>query len=102
MIELIIFHLHLMAALYAFSYRWRTTSVREALLGPVVVGLVFAIGWSLTSALSYLITPDGGFASWLTADTVSLLLLLIPEIVVFRMLFWGRERQPARPLPTAE
>lgn len=89
MIEILIFHLHVIAALYAFTVRWREANAKEGLLALAIIGLTFAVGWAITSALAGLIAPQG-FADWFTADTLSLVLLIIPEYAVFRMLFLSK------------
>ncbi|TAE31891.1 MAG: hypothetical protein EAZ92_02150 [Candidatus Kapaibacterium sp.] len=90
MIEVFIFHLHIVGALYAFTLRWQDDSLKEGVLAVGLMGLIFMIGWAITGGVARIITPAGGFAPWLTADTLSLVLLVIPEIFVFRMLFFKR------------
>jgi uncharacterized membrane protein YhdT len=87
MIEVAIFHLHVVAALYAFTKRWQDDHIKEGFVALGLIGLVFTIGWAITGAIARLITPTGGFATWFTADTMSLVLLLIPEILLFRAFF---------------
>lgn len=92
MIEVCIFHLHIIGALYAFTVRWQDESLKEGFLAVGLIGLIFMIGWAITGGLARLITPTGGFATWLTADTVSLILLIIPEFIIFRMLYLQKKR----------
>lgn len=93
MIEVCIFHLHIIGALYAFTLRWQEDSIKEGLLAIGLIGLVFMIGWAITGGVARIITPAGGFASWLTADTMSLVLLIIPEIFIFKMLFFAKKKE---------
>jgi uncharacterized membrane protein YhdT len=95
MIEVLIFHAHIVGALYAFTLKWQEDGIKEGLLAIGLIGLIFMIGWAITGGVARLITPAGGFASWLTADTMSLVLLIIPEIFVFRMLFSPKKKPMA-------
>ncbi len=97
MIEVVIFHLHILAALYAFTRRWQEANVKEGILALGLIGLVFTIGWAVTGGIAKFVTPSGGFTPWFTADTLSLVLLVIPEIFLFRLFFM---RKPA-PAPSS-
>ncbi|MCS6809524.1 MAG: hypothetical protein RML40_11980 [Bacteroidota bacterium] len=88
MIEVVIFHAHILAALYAFTRRWQESSLKEGILALGLIGLIFTIGWAITGSIAKFITPPGGFTSWFTADTLSLVLLVPPELLLFRMLFF--------------
>ncbi len=87
MIELLIFHLHIGAALYAFTKNWQNSGVKEGLLGVIIIGLVFAIGWALTGTFAYLIMPNSIEGSFFNSATLSLVLLVIPESVFFYIFF---------------
>ncbi len=90
MIEVTIFHLHIVAALYVFTKRWQEDGIKEGFVALGLIGLVFTIGWAITGGIARLVTPTGGFAPWFTTDTVSLVLLLIPEILIFRLFFLNK------------
>jgi uncharacterized membrane protein YhdT len=94
MIEVVIFHLHILVALYAFTRRWQEANIKEGILALGLIGLVFTIGWAVTGGVAKFVTPKGGFTTWFTADTLSLVLLVIPEIFLFR-LFFMRKPSPA-------
>lgn len=91
MLDLLIYHLHIVGVLYAFTKRWQTEGMKGGLLAIGICGLVFTIGWSLTGTLARLIMPDTAGTSWFTSDTLSLILLFIPEIVFF-WIFFVRDR----------
>lgn len=93
MIEVFIFFLHILAALYAFTRAWQDNHVGEGVLAVGLIGLLFAIGWSLTGTVAYLLMPHGSGSPWFTADTLSLVLLFIPEVVLFRVFFLQREHK---------
>ena len=87
MIELIIFHLHIVAVIYAFTKNWQRRSVKEGILAVLIIGLIFAIGWALTSPISRLIMPKAWETIWFRQDSLSLLLLAIPESIFFYHFF---------------
>jgi hypothetical protein len=87
MIELAIYHVHLVAMVYAFVQRWQREGVGGGLLAVAIIGLVFVIGWSLTGAIARLIMPESEVGALITSDTLSLLLLLPIEIVFFWVFF---------------
>ncbi len=98
MIEMLIFHAHIIGALYGFTKRWQEENIKEGLLAVAVIGLVFMIGWAITGPIAKLLTPTGGFTvQWFTTDTLSLIILLPIEVVVFRLFFMEKRthQQPA-------
>jgi hypothetical protein len=52
MIEVLIFHLHIVGVLYAFTKRWQEDGIKEGFLAIGIIGLVFAIGWAITGGLA--------------------------------------------------
>lgn len=58
MIELFIFHLHILVGLYAFTKYWQQHSLKDGFLAAGVVFLVFIVGWSIMSTFADAIYPD--------------------------------------------
>lgn len=87
MIELFIFHLHLLVALYAFTRHWQEDSLRDGLLAVGVVFLAFVICWAIMGTLAELIYIDAIKNDYLTKDALGLLLLVIPESFFFYHFF---------------
>jgi hypothetical protein len=94
MIEILVFHLHIVGALYAFTKNWQRSNIKEALLAVVIIGLIFTIGWALTSPIANLIMPDSWQSIYFTKDSLSLILLFIPESIFF-YLFFMKDRSEA-------
>jgi len=88
MIELIIFHLHIVGALYAFTKNWQSRRLRDGVLAVIIIGLFFTIGWALTSPISRLIMSSEFESIYFTRDTLSLVLLVIPESIFFYFFFF--------------
>lgn len=87
MIELLIFQLHIIAALYAFTKSWQSESIKSGILAVLLMGFMFAIGWALTGTISRLIMPDSLNTIYFNQDSLSLVLLLIPEYFFFKIYF---------------
>ncbi len=87
MIELLIFHLHIVGALYAFTKNWQSRRFRDGVLAVIIIGLFFTIGWAMTSPIARLIMPQSFESIYFTRDTLSLVLLVIPESVFFYHFF---------------
>ena len=87
MIEIFIFHLHIVAAFYAFTKNWQRRTIGEGVLSVTIIGLVFSIGWALTSPIARLIMPTAWNTPIFNQDTLGLVLLFIPECVFFYLFF---------------
>lgn len=83
MIELLIYYLHLIGVLYAFTKNWQARGIKEGFLSVIVIGLFFTIGWALTGTIARAIYPDKFNTIYFNSDTFSLILLLIPEIIFY-------------------
>ncbi len=79
MIELFIFYLHVLVALYAFTKNWQKLTIKDGLLAVTVFALMFTIGWAMTGTLSYAIYPKSLESVYFNHNTLSLVLLSIPE-----------------------
>ena len=91
MIELIIFHLHILIGLYAFTSYWQNHTLKEGFLALGVVFLVFVVGWSLMGTIADFIYIDSFKNNYLTKDTLGLILLVIPESFFFYIFFMKKE-----------
>lgn len=80
MIEILIFFIHIIAAIFAFTKKWQESSIKEGFLAIILITLLFFIGWALTGTLAHALMPDKGENNLLTGDSLSLLILLPIEI----------------------
>jgi hypothetical protein len=83
MIELLIYHIHLVCITYAFVKNWLTRGARSGFLIVVTILFLFLIGWALTGTVSKFIIPDSWNGLYFNQDTFSLILVLIPEAFFF-------------------
>jgi hypothetical protein len=87
MIEILIFHLHIIGALYAFTKNWQNDGIKAGVMALLIIGLVFAIGWALTNPIAFFLMPEGWSSIWFSQDTLSLIILIILESVFFYHFF---------------
>lgn len=87
MIDIIIYYLHIIGAIYAFAKIWQNGSAKEGGLAVAIIALVFSIGWALTGTVAHTIMPDSWDSTYFTVDTLSLILLVIPESFFFNFFF---------------
>ena len=87
MIEIFIFELHILAIVYAFVKNFQQNSIKEGFLAVIIILLIFSIGWALTSSLSHALYPDDWKSIYFNADSLALILLVIPESYFFYQYF---------------
>lgn len=88
MIEILIFHLHIVGALYAFTKSWQSKGIKDAILAVVLIGLLFTIGWALTGTIAYAVMPNETESIYFNRDVLALTILLVPEIIFFYHFFY--------------
>lgn len=93
MIEIIIFELHLLGALYAFTKSWQEGGLKDGLMAIAIVLLFFTVGWAITGTVASLIYPDEWNTIYFSQDTLSLIILAIPEIIFFKFYFLSKDNE---------
>ena len=79
MIPLLIFYLHIVAVVYAYTKRWQEAGVKEGVLAVAFTAIIFSVGWTLSTLLLHVISPPRGLGPGLDRDALSLLLLTVAE-----------------------
>ena len=87
MIEILIFHLHIVAAIYVFIKYWQSGKVKDGLMGLALFGLVFSIGWTMMTFIVNLFYPDAWNTPFFNKDTLALIFLMGMEIYFFKNFF---------------
>lgn len=85
MIPLLVFYVHAVAIAGAFTKRWQEEGVVEGFLAVFFMGLLFFVGWGMTSFILKLVMAKEGFGILLDRDAASLLLLTMCEAVFYRL-----------------
>lgn len=87
MIEIFIFYFHLVAWVYAFTKVWQERGTKSAFLSLAILAFIFITLWTLSSPLARLIFPPKYNSPYFTADTLSLILVVIPESIFYYFYF---------------
>jgi len=84
MIDILIYHLHLIAILFTFSKYWKLEGIKSAIMSVLLALLVFLICWTMSATLSYYIFPQEWTTIYFSSNTLSLLLILLPEYMYYK------------------
>ena len=87
MIIAFIFFAHIIFALIIFTKKWQEENLSTAFLNVALIGILFAVGWSITGIIAKLIMEPKGLGVFFDRDTFSLLLLTIGEYFFYRVYY---------------
>jgi hypothetical protein len=96
-IPLLVFYLHIVAVATAFTKRWQEEGLTEGALAVFFMGLIFFVGWSMTSFVMKLVMSREGLGRFFDRDAASLLLLTLAEGVFYYFYLRDEGRRPAPP-----
>lgn len=105
MVAFTIFLLHTVAFIYAFVTRKKSGGLSEGLLAIAFMGIVFAVGWTISTMLTNLLFTPEFFIKWyyqhtdsfffrilrkeISRDTISLLFLTFGEVGFYYLFLRG-------------
>ncbi len=87
MIIAAIFFLHFFFALVIFTKRWQYETVGSAFINMALIGILFTVGWSISSIISKTLMTPKGFGIYFDRDTFSLTVLTIAEYFFYRFYY---------------
>lgn len=87
MIDSLIFFGHVLFIFIIFSKKWQNENLSAAFLNVGLIGIFFAVGWSLTNVLASLVMDPQGLGIFFTRDTFSLSILSVAEFFFYRMYY---------------
>jgi hypothetical protein len=87
MITAFIFFVHFVFAIIIFTKKWQEENISAAILNMGLIGILFAVGWSITGILAKLIMEQEGLGIYYDRDTFSLSLLSIAEYFFYRVYY---------------
>lgn len=109
MVAAYLFLLHIVAFGYAFISRKKTGGLSEGLLALAFMGIVFAVGWTISTMLTNLLFTPEFFIKWyyhqtdslflrilrkeISRDTISLLILSFGEVGFYYLFLKGSIRE---------
>jgi phosphoglycerol transferase MdoB-like AlkP superfamily enzyme len=85
-----IFSIHFVFSLVIFTKKWQEENLSTAFLNVALIGILFAVGWSITGIIVKLIMEPQGLGIYFDRDTFSLLLLSIGEYFFYRIYYKER------------
>ena len=106
MITAVIFFLHILFSLIVFTKKWQDENLSSGLVNLALIGILFAVGWSLTGIIAKALMEPTGFGLYFDRDTFSLTLLIIAEFFFYKMYYKddfiedGKERQSQQSAPS--
>lgn len=89
MITAFIFAIHFLFAIIIFTKKWQEDGLSAAFLNIALIGILFAVGWSLTGIFAKVLLEPEGFGLFFDRDTFSLSLLTVIEFFFYK--FYYRE-----------
>jgi hypothetical protein len=87
MITSIIFFAHLFFALIVFTKKWQYETLSSAFTNMALIGILFSVGWTITTVLAKALMSPKGFGIYYDRDTFALTLLTIGEIFFFNIYY---------------
>lgn len=93
MVGLLVFYIHVLALVTMFTKRWQEEGWSEAFLVVFFMGLIFFVGWSISSFLMKLVLEKEGFGVLFDRDAASLVLLTIGEMILYYFYLRDEKKQ---------
>lgn len=87
MITAFIFFLHLIFALVIFTKKWQDENLSAGFLNIALIGILFAVGWTITGIAAKLIMEPKGLGMQFDQDAFSLTLLTIVEFFFYNFYY---------------
>lgn len=87
MITALIFFIHIVFSLVIYTKKWQDEGVSSGIINLALIGILFAVGWSLTGIAAKALMEEKGFGLYFDRDTFSLTLLTIAEYFFYRMYY---------------
>lgn len=93
MITAFIFYVHFIFSLIIFTKKWQDESLSAGFLNIALIGILFAVGWTITGMIAKLVMEPKGFGMQFDQNTFSLSLLTIVEFFFYK--FYYKEEPTA-------
>lgn len=87
MITAFIFFIHFIFVLVIFTKKWQEEGLAAGFINIALIGILFAVGWTITGIVAQLIMEQRGFGIFFDRDTFSLTLLSIAEYFFYRFYY---------------
>ncbi|MBN1448308.1 MAG: hypothetical protein JXA28_10295 [Bacteroidetes bacterium] len=91
MIAILVFYIHIVGAVYAFSKGYIEHKLVDAFMSLAFVAIIFSVGWTLAGFIVRFFFPEKGLGPLLDNDTISLVLVTIFELILYGTYFLSRK-----------
>lgn len=95
MIIALIFAAHLVFMLIVFTKKWQEESISSAFINLGLIIVLFAVGWSIVTAVAKIFIEPKGFGIYFDSDTISLTILTLIEFFFYKS-YYGEDRPQTR------
>jgi hypothetical protein len=99
MIVALVFFGHMVFSLIVFTKKWQDENLSAGLMNLALIGILFAVGWSISGMAAKFLMEPKGFGIYFDRDTFSLVILSIGEYFFYKMYYKdifsedGKEKQ---------
>ena len=87
MISAFIFFVHFLFSLIIFTKKWQDENLSAGFLNIALIGILFAVGWTITGMIAKLVMEPKGLGMQFDRDTFSLSLLTIAEFFFYKFYY---------------
>lgn len=96
MIAILVFYMHIVGAVYAFSKGYVEHKLVDAFMSLAFVAIIFSVGWTLAGFIVRFLFPEDGLGKFFDNDSISLVLVTLFEAILYGTYFIKqRKEQPA-------
>lgn len=83
MVNAFLLFAHCVFLLIVFSKKWQTEGLSAGIQDAALIGLLFSVGWSISTIISKTLMQPEGFGIYFDRDSFSLTLLTLCEIAFY-------------------
>ena len=87
MITAFIFFVHFIFSLVIFTKKWQDENLFAGFLNIALIGILFAVGWTITGMIAKLVMEPKGLGMQFDRDTFALSLLTIVEFFFYKFYY---------------
>lgn len=87
MITAFIFFVHFIFCLIIFTKKWQDENLSAGFLNVALIGILFAVGWTITGMFAKLVMEPKGLGMQFDRDTFALSLLTIIEFFFYKFYY---------------
>ena len=87
MVTAIIFSAHIIFALIIFTKKWQDENLKSGFINLSLIGILFAVGWSISGIIAKLIMKPEGLGIFYNRDAFSLTILTIAEYFFYKFYY---------------